>query len=85
MRHAGAATLDSLEPMLEELRLLAQLVEKRRGVFYRKSKAFLHFHEDPTGLFCDVRLVPDADFERFPVTTAQERQEVLKRLTEALT
>ena len=36
----------------------------RRGVFYRRSHAFLHFHEDPTGLHADVRF--DEDFERYP-------------------
>ncbi len=44
-----------------------ELKEKSRGVFYRKSKATLHFHEDPAGLFADMRI---ADvFVRFPVNT----------------
>jgi hypothetical protein len=84
VRHAGDATLDNLEAMLEQLRRHSQLVEKKRGVFYRKSRAFLHFHEDPAGFFCDARLDPDADFERFPVTTDDERRDVLKRVADAL-
>jgi hypothetical protein len=84
VRHAGDTTLDDLDAMLNALRSHAQLVEKKRGVFYRKSRAFLHFHEDPAGFFCDVRLDPDADFERFPVTTDNERQDVLKRVADAL-
>ena len=31
------------------------MVEKKRGVFYFKSRAFLHFHEDPKGMFADIR------------------------------
>jgi hypothetical protein len=50
MRHAGAAALDQLEPLLQQLRALPALKEKARGVFYLRSRAFLHFHEDPSGL-----------------------------------
>ena len=66
MRHARPAALDALEPLIERLRSLP-LREKSRGVFYLKSKAFLHFHEDPAGLFGDVRTADGADFDRFRV------------------
>ena len=55
MRHVTPDALDQLEPLLERLREIPELREKKRGVFYRKSKAFLHFHEDPAGLFADLR------------------------------
>ena len=73
MKHAGPAALDALEPLLARLRALPGLTEKGRGVFYRRSRAFLHFHEDPTGLHADVRLAGD-DFERFRVETEGERE-----------
>ena len=84
MRHAGPTALDTLEPMLDRLRDLDGITERKRGIFYRKSQAFLHFHEDDTGLYCDVRLKRDADFERFPVATFRQRQDVLKRVMQAL-
>ncbi len=68
MKHASASALDALEPLLAELRALPGLVERSRGVFYRRSRAFLHFHEDPRGLFADVRDADDRDFERIDVT-----------------
>lgn len=74
MRHAGPAAIRTLEPMLSDLRTLDGLIEKKPGVFYRRGKAFLHFHEDPDGLFADVRLAGDGDFERFRVSTATERK-----------
>jgi len=68
MKHAGAQALDALEPLLGEIRALPGLREKTRGTFYQKSRAFLHFHEDPKGLFADVRDAHGADFERVDVT-----------------
>jgi hypothetical protein len=68
MKHAGGAALDQLEPLLSELRSLPGLKERSRGVFYRKGRAFLHFHEDPTGLFADIRAAAGDDFDRFDVT-----------------
>jgi len=67
MKHAGATALDQLEPLIERVRAIPALKEKSRGVFYLKSRAFLHFHEDPKGLFADVRTTDGKDFERFQV------------------
>jgi hypothetical protein len=78
VRHARADTLDELEPFLERLRAVPGLVEKNRGVFYVRSKAFLHFHEDPAGLHADVRLGPE--FSRFRVETQEERDALLRRI-----
>ena len=82
MRHARAEALDQLEPMLVELRELPGLTERSRGVFYRGSRAFLHFHEDPTGCHVDVRL--GADFERFRAQTRAEQRAVLTKVRKAL-
>jgi len=69
------AGLDELEDLRRELRSVDGLKEKTRGVFYRGSRAFLHFHEDPSGLYADVRV--DAGFERFRVTTKAERKRLV--------
>lgn len=66
MRHARDADLDRLEDLLAQIRTLPGLKEKKRGVFYRKSRGFLHFHEDPKGMFADIS---DPD-ERIDVTEA---------------
>lgn len=68
MKHATQAALDHLEPLLAQIRALDGLKEKSRGVFYWKSKAYLHFHEDPKGLFADVRDADGRDFDRIDVT-----------------
>ena len=66
--------MDLLEPLLSRLRALPGLKEKARGTFYLKSRAFLHFHEDPAGLFADVRANDGADFDRLRVETEDERE-----------
>lgn len=70
MRHARPEDLDRLEPLLARLRALPGLKEKSRGVFYWKSRAFLHFHADPAGLFADVRKPGGDDFIRLQVDSA---------------
>ena len=82
MRHARAAALDALEDVLTALRGHEELRERKRGIFYRKSAAFLHFHEDPAGLFADLRI--DGAFERFPVNTSRERRELRTRVARLL-
>lgn len=78
MRHATSLALDRLEPFLDQLRSVSGLTEKRRGTFYRRSRAFLHFHEDSSGLYADVRF--GDDFERVRVETAAERNALFARI-----
>jgi hypothetical protein len=80
MKHAGAAALDRLEPLLAEIRALGLLKEKSRGAFYLKSRAFLHFHEDPAGLFADVRAKDGKDFDRLKVDEAEGAAALRARL-----
>ena len=77
MKHAGDPALDRLEPLLARVRALPELKEKSRGVFYLRGKAFLNFHEDPAGLFADVRTVPE--FERVRVD-ADGGEALLRRM-----
>jgi len=80
VKHAGTTALDQLEDLLAAIRASSLLTERSRGVFYLKSKAFLHFHEDPAGLFADVRSRAGGDFERIKVDDAQGRALVLKAI-----
>ena len=82
MKHAGAEALDRLEGLLDAVRALGLLKEKSRGVFYLKSKAVLHFHEDPAGLFADVRAADGRGFERLKVDGIAGRAALLERLGE---
>ena len=81
MKHAQAAALDKLEPLLERLRQIVSLKEKSRGVFYLRSKAFLHFHEDPAGLFADIRTEDGRDFERVLIDGEAARDALVSAAT----
>ena len=73
-----------LEPFLAELRQRhPQLREKSSGSFYVKSKGYLHFHEDPAGIFADVKL-DLIEFTRYRATTAKEQRALLARIERSL-
>ena len=83
MKHATAETLSALAPLLQELRKRERLVERTPGAFYLRSKAFLHFHDDISGIYADVKL----DFESFTrlrVTSDEEQKSLLSSIDEAL-
>ena len=82
MRHAGPAALERLEPVLAEVRRRRpDLRERSRGVFYEKSVAFLHFHEDRKGLFADVKTA--GAWGRIDVTGAAGRDALLRLVGES--
>jgi len=83
VRHASPAGLERISDLLAELRSVDGLVERTPGVFYRRSRAFLHFHEDPKGMFADVRLAGD-DFTRLRVTSRSERASLLRQVRRAV-
>jgi len=78
VKHAGQEALDSLESLLSEVRKRKSLTERSRGVFYLKSVAFLHFHEDPAGMFADLRM--EKGWTRFPVSSQSQRRVFLSNL-----
>jgi hypothetical protein len=82
MKHASHEALDQLGELLARLGAIGALKEKVRGVFYVKSKAFLHFHEDPAGPFADVRT--GSVWERCPVNTLAEQRSLLAKINEAI-
>ena len=83
MKHASAAALRQLESLIGELRQLPGLSERKSGIFYRGSKAFLHFHEDASGLFADAKL-DGSVFERFTVSTAEGKRRLARAVRAAL-
>ena len=75
MKHTGPEALVSLAELLAAVRARG-LKEPRPGIFYRKGKAWLHFHEDKAGVFADIRR--GAEWERFRVSDAAEQANLLR-------
>jgi hypothetical protein len=82
MRHARAQTLQRLSDLLDEIRQRQGLKERKLGIFYRKSKSFLHFHEDPAGTFADLTV--GETFDRYRVNTIKERKRLLAAIDRTL-
>ena len=83
MRHPRAGELEAIAPLVEQLRAIDGLVEKTPGAFYRKSKAFLHFHIDGDDYYADVRF-RGPEFERVRVTTKSEQRALVAAVRKAL-
>jgi len=67
--------------LLDDIRRRPGMIERKTGVFYRRGRAFLHFHEDAAGMFADLC---SEDWVRFGLATAAERDEFLAALDAAL-
>jgi hypothetical protein len=83
MKHAGSGALDRLAEVLASLRARSRLCETRPGIFYVKGRAFLHFHEDPAGLFADLR--QDDAWLRLPANSRAECEVLLDLVDRTLT
>jgi hypothetical protein len=82
MKHATPAALGQIPGLLERIRTKPGLKEKSLGVFYRKSKPFLHFHEDAKGMFADLT---NADgFDRYAVNSPAEWEVLLFAIDQTL-
>ncbi len=83
IKHASADTLRKLEPLLRRLRSIPKLVERKPGTFYLRSSAFLHFHEDPAGVFADIKL-NGASFDRVALLGEKDHESLFKQAAAAV-
>jgi hypothetical protein len=74
MKHATPQALSRISGLLDRLEMLPRLKRRGIGSFYLRSKAFLHFHEDPAGLFADIAV--GSDWERLPVNTPKDQDKL---------
>ena len=74
MRHASLTALEPLADLLSAIRVRG-VKESRPGVFYRKGRAWIHFHKDEAGLFADIKA--GSEWRRFRVTEPEERASFL--------
>ncbi len=71
-----------MSDILAALRKRGVAKEKSLGVFYLKGKAWLHFHEDISGLHADIR--PAAQWIRLNVSELQGRARLMELLADVV-
>jgi len=77
MAHASPEALKPLLPLLRQLREIKGLTEKQPGVFYLRSNAFLHFHDDQGTLYADLKKAGGMGFERYAVDTPPQQRKLV--------
>ena len=83
MRHITPARIPDIASLLEEVRNVDGLTEKKPGTFYKKSSGFLHFHEHGDDIYADVKLT-GSTFERRRVTTKTEQRALVRDIRRTL-
>lgn len=83
MKHATSETIARIELLLSRIRNFSELKEKKPGIYYYKSSAFLHFHEDENLVYADVKLNPP-DFERLQVSTIAQQDKLINLIRDKL-
>jgi len=83
MKHAGGKALDELSRLIEQIRRLPGLTERSPGSFYIRSIGLLHFHEDPAGMFADLKMANGA-WERMRSTSAREQAALMRLVRKEL-
>lgn len=83
MAHCPFEKLEDLVAAFTEIRAWPEIREPKPGIFYFKSKPFLHFHIKDAFRWADVR--SDGDWERIDAPIPLPRSKVsalLKRIKE---
>ena len=77
-----SSTFKDLTPLLDVLRAHPALREARPAAFHLNGRNFVHFHEEPEGVFADVLLTNGR--VRMPVSSPAEQAELLERIDHVL-
>jgi hypothetical protein len=77
MAHASPEALQAVLPLLRQLRDIKTLKEKQPGIFYCRSAAFLHFHDEAGALVADLKKTSGSGFDRYPLTSPLAHRKLL--------
>ncbi len=77
MARADAAALQTLLPLLRQLREVKGLKEVQPGVFSARRDAFIHFHDEGGVLHADMKKPGGSGFDRYPLTTAVDQRKLV--------
>ena len=77
MARADSVALQTLLPLLRQLREIKGVKEMQPGVFHARREAFIHFHDDSGVLFADLKKPGGAGFDRFALSTPAEQRKLV--------
>ena len=77
MARADTAALQTLLPLLRQLREIRGVKETQPGTFYARRDAFIHFHDQAGVLHADLKKAGGSGFDRFPLATPAEQRKLL--------
>ena len=77
------STLETPAPLLGFLRSYDVLEETSGPKFLLRGKDFIHFHDDPDGLWADTRLSKEGRV-RMSVATREEQGELMGKIANTL-
>ena len=78
MARAGAEALQTLLPLLRQLREIKGLREEKPGIFHARREAFIHFHEEAGALHADMKKAGGAGFDRYPLDNPQNQRKLVE-------
>jgi hypothetical protein len=76
--HVAPETLDLIDELLAKIRRRAWLTERKRGIFYRKSVGWLHFHGKSGAIVAGLKV--GEDWVRYPVDRRKDWSTLLAAL-----
>ena len=88
MSRLSAATLATLQPLLDQLDLVPGLAQVKPAIYYCRRLPMLHFHEVDRGdsgelIVADLKcVVPEpSGFDRMTVANAVDKKRLIKEVT----
>lgn len=82
MKHASPDTIQSISKYLNNIRNIQTLKEKKEGIFYKGTLAFIHFHEDNNKIFADLKI--NKEWQRFSVNNDNEWNDFFYKIKECV-
>jgi hypothetical protein len=77
MAHADAKALETLLPLLRQLRDIKGVKEARPGVFHCRGTPFIHFHDEQGALHAELKKAGGSGFDRYPLATPAAQRKLV--------
>ena len=78
MARADAAALQTLLPVLRQLREIKGLKEMQPGVFHARRDAFIQFHDEGGALHAEMKKPGGSGVDRYPLATPTEQRKLVE-------